>query len=308
MVIVKNPNWWGGPVEGPDELVYRIIRENEVRVTALLNGEIQIAQFVPPHMLGRISGASHLKLGTTDSIEPMFLAMQPKPPFDNKLVRQAVAYAIDRDAIIQGVYQGQARGQMAPSDRGTFGYIPELRPRYTYDPEKAKQLLAEAGYPNGLDVELRRGRSIRPGQTVGGGHGPDADAGRHPHPAADARVADALDGVQKGLVPFYYMGRGAINDPGLPLSQYFEPAARRGLATRIRARCPVRQGAGHVRPGRAQEGPHRAVRASSPTRLLRASSGRSMSTGAWPRTSTILPRRLLPLWAGHAGEVARPGT
>src|SRR5581483_7291113 len=49
MVVAKNTNWWGGPVDGPDEVVYRIMREQEVRVTALLNGEIQIAQFIPPH-------------------------------------------------------------------------------------------------------------------------------------------------------------------------------------------------------------------------------------------------------------------
>src|SRR5262249_29903235 len=47
MVVSKTPNWWGGPVDGPDEVIYRIMREQEVRVTALLNGEIQIAQFVP---------------------------------------------------------------------------------------------------------------------------------------------------------------------------------------------------------------------------------------------------------------------
>jgi peptide/nickel transport system substrate-binding protein len=153
----------------------------------------------------------------------MFLAMQPKPPFDNKLVRQAVAYAIDRDAIIQGVFQGQARRLDGPIGSGTFGHNPDLSIKYTYDPERAKQLLAQAGYPNGVDVEL---------QTPVGRYTLDKQAAE-----AIAQMLTAVgvrtrlvtpewpalwDAVQKGQVPFYFMGRGSVTDPGSPLSQYFE--------------------------------------------------------------------------------------
>jgi peptide/nickel transport system substrate-binding protein len=223
MVIAKNPDWWGGPVQGPDEVIYRIMRENEVRVTALLNNEVQIAQFVPPHMVGRVQNAPNYKLVSTDSIELMFLAMQPKPPFDNKLVRQAVAYAIDRDAIIQGVFQGQARRLDGPIGSGTFGHNPDLSIKYTYDPERAKQLLAQAGYPNGVDVEL---------QTPVGRYTLDKQAAEAMAPMLTAvGIRTRLltpewpalwDAVQKGQVPFYFMGRGSVTDPGSPLSQYFE--------------------------------------------------------------------------------------
>src|SRR5207253_5185275 len=123
LVIGKNPSWWGGRVDGPDEVVYRVMREPEVRVTALLNGEIQIAEFIPPHLAVRVSGGPRVKLVTYDSLEPMFLAMSPKtPPWDNKLVRQAVAYAIDRDAIIQGVLLGQAQRLDGPIGPGQYAY------------------------------------------------------------------------------------------------------------------------------------------------------------------------------------------
>src|SRR5581483_2817987 len=122
MVIVKNPSWWGGPVEGPDEVVYRVMREPEVRLTALLNGEVQIAQFIPPHMAERVVNAPNAKLASVDSLEIMFLAMQPKvKPWDSKLVRQAVAYAIDRDAIIQGLLQGYASRLDGPIGPGQYG-------------------------------------------------------------------------------------------------------------------------------------------------------------------------------------------
>jgi peptide/nickel transport system substrate-binding protein len=224
LVTVKTPNWWGGPVDGPDEVVYRVMRENEVRVTALLNNEIQIAQFIPPHMTGRVTGNPNTKLVSTDSVEPMFLAMQPKAqPFDDKRVRQAVAYAIDRDAIIQGVFQGQARRLDGPVGASTFGYNPDLPVRYRYDPERAKQLLAEAGYPNGVDVELSTpvGRYIQDKQAT------EAIAAMLTAVGIRTRLVTPewptlWDNVQKGLVPFYYMGRGAVTDPGSPLAQYFE--------------------------------------------------------------------------------------
>jgi peptide/nickel transport system substrate-binding protein len=231
MVIVKNPNWWGGPVNGPDEVVYRIMREPEVRVTALLNGEIQIAQFIPPHMAERIKSSSNTKLASADSIEIMFLAMNPKfKPWDNKLVRQAAAYAIDRDAIIQNVLQGQARRLDGPIGPGQYAYDPNLQPRYTYDPEKARRLLAEAGYPNGVDVELSTpvGRYTQDKQITEAMTAMLNEAGIHTR-LLTPEWPTLWSDVQAGRMSFYYMGRGSVIDPGPPLSQYFET----GVSPRI---------------------------------------------------------------------------
>ena len=231
MVIVKNPNWWGGAVQGPDEVIYRVMRETEVRVTALLNGEIQIAQFIPPHMMDRVNGSPNAKIVPTDSVEIMFLAMSPKSrPWDNKALRQAVAYAIDRDAIIQGVFLGQAKRLDGPIGPATYAYDPNLQPRYTYNPERARQLLAEAGYPNGLDVELATpvGRYVQDKQASEAMAAQLTAVGirtRLLTPEWPTLWAD----VQAGKVPFYYMGRGSVSDPGPALSQYFET----GVSPRI---------------------------------------------------------------------------
>jgi peptide/nickel transport system substrate-binding protein len=223
MVIAKNPNWWGGKVEGPDEVVYQIMRETEVRVTALLNNEIQIAQFVPPHMIDRVKNSGKNAVAT-DSQEIMFLAMMPKnKPFDNKLVRQAVCYSLDRDAIIQGVLMGQGRRLDGPIGPASYAYNPELQPRYTYDPAKAKALLAEAGYPNGVDVEFFTpvGRYVQDKQSAEAMTAQMTAAGIRAKlvtPEWPTLWAD----VQAGRTPFYFMGRGSVNDPGPALSQYFE--------------------------------------------------------------------------------------
>ncbi len=226
LVVAKNPNYWGGPIDGPDEVVYRLMPEAEVRITALLNGELQVAMFIPPHLAERVANNPTTKIVSTPSVEIMFLAMQPKPPFDNKLVRQAVAYAIDRDAIIAGVLGGHAQRLDGPIGPGQYAYSPDLQPKYTYDPEKAKQLLAQAGYPNGVDVELATpvGRYIQDKEV--------AEAMARMLTAVGIRTklltpewATLWENVQKGTVPFYYMGRGGVQEPGRALADYFESGA-----------------------------------------------------------------------------------
>src|SRR5678815_3473266 len=86
----SHPMWKQYP-QAPDEIVFRLMREPEQRVTALLNNEIQIAQFVPPHLRERVERSEKHKIVKFHTAEIMFLAMMPKvKPWDNKLVRQAV--------------------------------------------------------------------------------------------------------------------------------------------------------------------------------------------------------------------------
>src|SRR5213593_1372580 len=130
MVIAKRPDHPEAKKrpDAPDEVVYRVMRETEQRVAALLNGEIQIAQFIPPHLRQRVEKAANLKIVGTDSVEIMFLAMQPKPPFDKKEVRQAVCHGINRDQIISTLLEGFASRLDGPIGPGQYGYDPNLKP------------------------------------------------------------------------------------------------------------------------------------------------------------------------------------
>ncbi|MGE0629978.1 MAG: ABC transporter substrate-binding protein [Hyphomicrobiaceae bacterium] len=208
----------------PDEIVYKIIKEPESRVTALLNGEVQIAQFIPPQLVPRVKSSTSVRLEWSDSIEIMFLAMSPKhKPWDKKEARQAVAYAIDRDALIRVLLQGQASKLNGPIGPGQIGYDPNFPVKYEYNPKKAKELLAKAGYPNGVEIDYY------------------TPVGRY---TADKQISEAMvpmlqaagfkvnlktpewgtlwSNVQKGQTPFYYMGRGSVVDPSAALTQYFE--------------------------------------------------------------------------------------
>jgi peptide/nickel transport system substrate-binding protein len=232
LVLVKNPQHPDikkNP-QAPDEVIYRVMREPEQRITALFNGEIQIAQFIPPHLRERVSNNPHTKLVPSDSVEIMFLAMQPKPPFDKKEVRQAVCYAIDRDTIIKTLLEGLATRLDGPVGPGQYGYDPKTQFKYEYNPAKAKQLLKKAGYAKGIDVELytpvarytldkQINEAIVPMLKAVGIR---AELKTPEWPTLWANV-------QKGLVPFYYMGRGGIVDPSRALAQYFET----GISPRI---------------------------------------------------------------------------
>ncbi|MEX0827734.1 MAG: ABC transporter substrate-binding protein, partial [Haliea sp.] len=157
LVIAKRPDHPEAKrnPRAPDEIVYRVMRETEQRVAALLNNEIQIAQFIPPHLRQRVEQSPNLKITATDSVEIMFLAMQPKPPFDKKEVRQAVCHAINRDQIIATLLEGFASRLDGPVGPGQYGYDPNLKPKLTYDPERSKKLLAQAGFAKGVDVALQ---------------------------------------------------------------------------------------------------------------------------------------------------------
>src|SRR5262249_59575153 len=125
------------------------------RVTALLNGEGALALAIPPHLAQRVEAASGVKVVGVPSVENMFLAMNPNyPPWNNTKLRQAVGYAIDREAIIKSVFQGKASLLEGPIGPGQYAYSPDVKPKYSFDPERARQLLKEAGFPDGLDVEL----------------------------------------------------------------------------------------------------------------------------------------------------------
>ncbi len=211
----------------PDEIVFRIMREPEQRITALLNNEIQIAQFVPPHLRERVEKSPNHKIVKFHSAEIMFLAMMPKfKPWDNKLLRQAVAYAIDRDTIMKTILRGEASRLDGPIGEGQYGYDPNLQPKYTYNPEKARELVKQAGFPNGVNVEL---------STPVGRYTLDKQLTEAMVPMLTAvgirtklltpEWATLWANVQVGKVPFYYMGRGGVVDPSAALSQYFETDA-----------------------------------------------------------------------------------
>lgn len=158
VVLTAYENYWAGQ---PDvqEVVIRVIPEQSVQVLEYEAGGLDIVS-VPPSDLGRIRADAALseQLVEIPTLSLLNLRVNLNDPvLGDPLVRRALAHAIDRQVIIDTVLQGQgvpADGLFPP---GLSAYDPEFDP-FPYDPELARELLAEAGYPDGVEITLRTGQ------------------------------------------------------------------------------------------------------------------------------------------------------
>lgn len=146
--------WAGAPTIKTVE--FRVILDEAARVAALEAGEVDAIHAFAPLEADRLSTNPELKVINPPSAGFIRLNMNTqRAPFDDPRVRQAMAYAIDREAINQGIFLGTAPVAHSLVPAGTFAYTDEFDV-YNYDPDRAKELLAEAGVPN-LSFELAYG-------------------------------------------------------------------------------------------------------------------------------------------------------
>ena len=152
LTLDANTNYWGG-VPGVQSMIFRIIPETTARITAVDTGEIDLTWTLPPDQLAKLKQNQNLTVTQTPTYTYYFAWMNAKrPPFTDKRVRQAMAYAVDADAIVKQLLGGIAKRAQAPIPASVFGFAAQTP--YNYDPAKAKQLLADAGYTGGNELDL----------------------------------------------------------------------------------------------------------------------------------------------------------
>ncbi len=153
IVLQRNDNWWGGQVL-PGEIVFRPIIEGTVRAIELEAGGIDIAYSLEPRDYLRIQNTPRVVVDEIETLSTNYIGFNTQSePFDDVRVRQAINYALDVGAIIDAIYEGLGIPANGPISPQVFGANLDLAP-YDYDPERAKALLAEAGYPNGFNTSL----------------------------------------------------------------------------------------------------------------------------------------------------------
>jgi peptide/nickel transport system substrate-binding protein len=156
IVEEANPDYWREGAPRVARLVFRPIPESSTRVAAIQTGEV--------HIVGRLSAEEAASLEGTPGVEVItypvdrvyYIAFNNLTggvgePTEDPLVRQAMNYAVDRQAIVDALFNGNAQlttGFVTPAN---LGYDDTLEP-YPFDPEKAMELLAEAGYPDGFSM------------------------------------------------------------------------------------------------------------------------------------------------------------
>jgi peptide/nickel transport system substrate-binding protein len=152
--LLRNLDWWQGWPDGPhlDKVVVQYIQENATARLMLEQGDADYLAGITAEAMDALESMPGIVTFEGLSIAQSYIALNTHvAPFDNVKVRQALAYALNYDAIIEGVWGGgQKMDSVTPP---MVGYAPAAT-KYTFDLEKAKQLLAEAGYPDGLDIEI----------------------------------------------------------------------------------------------------------------------------------------------------------
>jgi peptide/nickel transport system substrate-binding protein len=154
-------------------ITFKPIPEPFTRAAALRNNEVDLITTVPPNLGRELARVPGIRVQQLPSTWIIYLGLNAfKKPLSDVRVRQALNYASDVDAIIKNVLDGNGRRLEGPFTPQMFGYDASVK-GYAYDPARARRLLADAGYPDGVDITL------------------DSPAGRY---QGDREIAEALSG------------------------------------------------------------------------------------------------------------------
>jgi peptide/nickel transport system substrate-binding protein len=234
IVLEANENYFADSPKGKPsikKIVWRTIPEVNTKVAELMTGGLDWAWNIPPDQAEKLAQVPDLKMVAAETMRIGFLMMDAanvskdafkENPFLKRKVRQAVNYAINREAIVKNLVGGQSRIIDSACYPSQFGCTQEVT-KYEYNPDKARQLLAEAGYPNGFETTLN---------------------GYRDRPYAEAMANDlAKVGIKAKLAyykysalrekiragntqfDFYTWGSYSINDVSAILSYYFVSSA-----------------------------------------------------------------------------------
>ncbi|MCL4459704.1 MAG: ABC transporter substrate-binding protein [Chloroflexi bacterium] len=154
IILEANKDYWGKPPK-IKTVIFRPIPENAARIAELKTGGVDVITNVPPMEAKSLEGDPNIQVLSAPSVRVIYIAIRCDQggPLANPKVRQALNSAVDVDTIIKDLLLGQGYRIASPLTPLFFGYNPEVKP-YPYDPERAKKLLAEAGYPNGFEVNF----------------------------------------------------------------------------------------------------------------------------------------------------------
>jgi peptide/nickel transport system substrate-binding protein len=166
VTMTVNTAWWDKHTSNVKDVVYTPIKSDPTRVAALLSGDVDLLTDLPTQDVQRLRGDSKLKILDGPEVRTIYLApdvgspelkysnVKGKNPFADKRVRQALSMAIDRAAIQRNIMRGLSIPAALMVAPGVNGHTAELDTPTKYDPEGAKKLLAEAGYPDGFEIRF----------------------------------------------------------------------------------------------------------------------------------------------------------
>jgi peptide/nickel transport system substrate-binding protein len=155
LVITRFDDYWGGWEEGQfDKVIYQFTQDPTVMEQMLRSGEADFSWSIPYENVAALADADGVRVDITPSFQNLLALINVvKPPTDDVLVRQALSYSFPYEAVAENLYAGMGTQSHGPIPAGMWGNDPKLT-QYSYDLDKARDLLSQAGYPNG-GFELR---------------------------------------------------------------------------------------------------------------------------------------------------------
>lgn len=154
IVLEANSEYWNGAPQSQD-LVFRFIKEPSARLAELRAGSIDFTVDITPDQLGELQSDSNLQEVRRPPFNVGYLALNPAyEPLSKPEVRQAIAMALNRKTIVESFWSGLATSDSHFTPPSMQQYQDPTLDDYEYDPDTAQQMIADAGYPNGFDLEL----------------------------------------------------------------------------------------------------------------------------------------------------------
>ncbi len=166
ITMVQNKDWWDKATNNVTEVIYTPIKSDPTRVAALLSGDVDMLTDLPVQDVARLRQDPKLKIVDGHEVRTIFIALDEhspelkfsnikgKNPFKDQRVREALSIAIDREAIKRNTMRGLSLPASIIVAPGVNGHSPEIDIAIKADPERAKKLLADAGYPEGFELQL----------------------------------------------------------------------------------------------------------------------------------------------------------
>jgi peptide/nickel transport system substrate-binding protein len=152
VVLTRNDQYWKGPSYF-EKVIYKSIPEHSEQAMMLRRGDADIACNLLAEDIPAMQNTTSLNVVTSPSMwsSMLYVNLNVKP-MENPMIREAIRYAIDYEGLVKIAAGGQGVVMQTPVVKGVLYYDEEFAHHYTHDVQKAKQLLAEAGYPNGIDL------------------------------------------------------------------------------------------------------------------------------------------------------------
>ncbi|HLJ59982.1 MAG TPA: ABC transporter substrate-binding protein [bacterium] len=153
--LVRNDAYWESGKPYLDGINFVPLADAQTRLTALRAGDIMMMDFVPQEQMNAIARDTQLKLYADVGIFMCIIFNPQRKPYDDVRVRQAISYAIDRNAVVKTIFDGRGTpitGDVIPNN--WWSHDAKADGMYTYQPDKARQLLKEAGYGDGLKITI----------------------------------------------------------------------------------------------------------------------------------------------------------